>query len=76
MRNGINMGFNPKKELNKIKASLKSKGYVKDIPVDVFGVEIMIVIGTGKKKAIEWVENFQMMNLIKKDGNVINFMEK
>jgi hypothetical protein len=68
------MGFNPKKELLKIKDALKTKGYTRNIPIDVFSIEIMIHLGTGKRKTIEWISNYELMGLIRKENNLINFI--
>jgi hypothetical protein len=69
------MGFNPKKELLKIKSNLETKGYKKNIPIDVFGVEIMLVLGAGKNKTVQWIANFETMGLITKNDNKISFRE-
>ena len=59
------MGFNPTKELEKIRNNLHSKGYTKAIPSDIFRGETMLVLGTNNVgKANKWIKFFVEMKMI------------
>ena len=68
------MGFNIYNQIKKVQESLNKKGYSKNIPIHIFGTELMLLFGMGQKKAIEWIGNFEKVGLIKRDGNNINFV--
>jgi hypothetical protein len=59
--------------VNEIKAGLELKGYKKDIPFDLVKAEFMIHSGYGKKKTIEWINNFRMCRLILVEDDKVNF---
>ena len=59
--------------IKELKTNLENKGYVKDIPMNVFKTEFMILSGYGKQKINEWVDNFKMCELITINDNKINF---
>lgn len=61
------------KQIGKIRESLNQKGYKKDIPIEIFDKELMLVFGMRKKKAIEWSKTFAEVDLIKVKDNVVNF---
>ena len=42
------MAYNMYKQIDKIKESLKTKGYEKEIPFEVFGRELMLMFGMKK----------------------------
>ena len=59
------MGFNPTKELEKIRNNLQNKGYIKAIPSDIFRQETMLVLGTNNaNKANKWIRFFLDAGLI------------
>lgn len=62
--------------INEIKNSLEQKGYTKDIHIDIFKTEFMILSGYNKSKVNEWVENFNMCKLITIKDNKVNFHMK
>lgn len=59
--------------IKEIKSSLENKGYKKDIPLDIFRSEFMIISGYSKKKVIEWVDNFKICKLIIIKDDKVNF---
>lgn len=59
--------------ISELKESLSKKGYKKDIPLDVFNVEFMVISGYGKKKVIEWIDNFSICKLITIENNKVNW---
>jgi len=59
------MAYNMYKQIEKIKESLKQKGYKKDIPTDIFGKELMILFGMKKQTAKKWIATFEEVGLIK-----------
>jgi hypothetical protein len=59
--------------MNEMKASLKNKGYTKDIPLSIFKSEFMILSGYSKKKVNEWVDNFKNCKLISIKEDKVNF---
>lgn len=68
------MGFNPEKEYLKIKTMLKTQGYTMDVPVDVFGVAVMRILGTNKKTvAGRWVDTFELFGFISVEGDKVFF---
>lgn len=62
--------------INEIKNNLKNKGYTKDIPIDVFKTEFMILSGYNKSKVNEWVNNFNLCKLINIKDDKVNFQVK
>lgn len=62
--------------INELKSSLESKGYTKDIPLDIVRTEFMILSGYGRKKTVEWVDNFKSCKLITITGDKVNFQVK
>lgn len=69
------MSLKPETIIKKIKQSLETKGYKKDIPIDVWYAEFMYQTGYGKIKIHEWTENFELIKLIKIDRDKISFIE-
>lgn len=70
------MAYNMYKQISKIRESLEDKEYKKDIPLEIFGRELMLMFGMRKKTAIEWTQTFEDVNLIKinNDTNTVNFV--
>lgn len=64
------------KQIGKVRESLIGKGYEKDIPIEIFGKELMLMFGMRKQKAVEWTHTFEEVNLIKIDdiNNKVNFV--
>ena len=62
--------------IKEMKESLQIKGYNKDIPLEVFRSEFMILSGYSKNKVIEWVDNFKICKLITIKNNKVNFQTK
>ena len=62
------------KQIGKIRESLNEKGHKKDIPIDVFCRELMLVFGMRKKTAIEWMHTFSDVDLIKIENDIIIFV--
>ena len=62
--------------INEIKESLRSKGYKKDIPLDIFKAEFMILSGYSRKKVIEWTDNFNICKLIKISNDKVNWNQE
>lgn len=60
--------------VKELKTNLENKGYKKDIPLDVFRSEFMIVSGYNRKKVIEWVDNLKLCKLITVKDDLVNFM--
>ena len=71
------MGYNiyAEKNIERLKATLKNMGYVKDYPKSVFGVALMVTFGMGKERAIYWLSNFETVGKIKIIEGVVNFIE-
>ena len=70
------MGFNPEKEYQKIKTLLKTQGHTKNIPLDVFGVAVMRILGTNKRVvAGRWIDTFELFGFISRKDDVINFIK-
>ena len=68
------MGFNPEKECIKIRALLKEQDHIKDIPLDVFGIAVMRIIGTpSHAKAGKWIDSFELFGFIKVKEDIVNF---
>ena len=59
--------------IKELKNILNMKGYTKDIPVDVFRSEFMIISGYGRKKVVEWVDNFKFCDLISINDDKVNW---
>ena len=68
------MAYNMYKQIGKIRESLTNKGYEKDIPIEIFGKELMLIFGMRKQKAVEWTNTFEEVTLIKIDDNKVNFI--
>ena len=68
------MAYNMYKQISKIRESLETKEYKKDIPLEIFGRELMLMFGMRKKKAIEWIYIFEDVNLIKIENECINYL--
>ena len=62
--------------INDLEASLEQKGYKKDIPLDVFRSEFMILSGYNKNNVIKWVDNFKICKLISINDDKVNFQRK
>lgn len=62
------------KSINKLKAVLFQMGYTKDYPKAVFGTGLMLCFGMGKKRAIEWIDNFETAKKIEIKEGVINWV--
>lgn len=62
------------KQIGKIRESLKNKGYEKNIPLDIFCRELMLIFGMRKKKAIEWSHTFEDVQLVKIEDNTVVFL--
>lgn len=56
-----------------LKTNLEKKGYTKDIPINVFRSEFMILSGYNKNKVIEWVDNFNTCGIINIKDDKVNF---
>jgi len=67
------MAYNMYKQIGKVRESLKAKEYEKDIPVDVFFKELMLLFGMRRRKAVEWTSIFCDVDLIEVKGSVLNF---
>ena len=65
------MGFNAYKEFEKIKKSLVEKGYSKEVPIEEFGKEIMLDLGCSRKRAIQWIRNFEIVGFINDKGDKV-----
>ena len=59
--------------IKEIKYNLTQKGYTKDIPLDVFRSEFMILSGYSRNKVIELVDNFKLCKLISIKEDKVNF---
>jgi len=59
--------------MKEIKQGLDSKGHTKDIPLDVFRAEVMILSGYNRTKVIEWINNFELCKLITIKNNIVNW---
>jgi len=59
--------------ISKIKATLKDLGYIKDFTKGQFGTALMLTFGMGKKKAIEWINNFETAEKIEIIEGVVNW---
>ena len=59
--------------IKEIEASLEQKGCIKDIPLNTFQIEFMIISGYSKNKVTEWVNNFKICKLIDIKDNIVNF---
>ena len=68
------MAYNMYKQISKIRESLIGKGYEKDIPLEIFGKELMLIFGMRKQKAIEWTNTFSDVSLIKIEDGKVNFV--
>ena len=68
------MAYNMYKQIGKIRESLKDKEYEKNIPLDIFCRELMLVFGMRKKKAVEWSHTFEDVGLIKIEDDTVNFL--
>lgn len=68
------MAYNMYKQIGKVRESLINKGYKKDIPLEIFCRELMLMFGMRKKKAIEWTNTFEDVNLIKVENNIVNII--
>lgn len=61
--------------VQEIKTSLNNKGYNnKDISLEVFRSEFMILSGYGRIKTAEWVDNFYLCGLIDIEDNKVRFL--
>lgn len=61
------------KQIGKIKVKLLQQGYKKDIPIDKFGLILMLEYGMKKNTAIEWIRLFEEGKLITVNKGVVNF---
>lgn len=68
------MAKKPENLIKEIKMELADKGYVKDIPLDVWYAAFMIKTGYGKNKMHEWTENFELVKLIEVKDHKLNFL--
>lgn len=59
--------------IDEMKTSLSSQGYDKNIPLDVFNREFMILSGYKRSTVIRWVNDFKFLNLIDIEDGVVNF---
>ena len=74
--NGVDrMAYNMYKQIGKIREALESKGYKKDVPLNVFCTELMLIFGMRQQKAIEWSHTFEIVKLIKIEDDIVNFIE-
>ena len=62
------------KKLPEIKEILKKKGYNSDIPNDIFAHTLMICFGMKKDTTRKWISNFEEINIIKIEGDKVNFL--
>jgi len=69
-----NMAYNMYKQIGKIRESLDTKGYSKDIPTEIFCKELMLIFGMRRKTAIEWTDTFEDVNLISVKMEKVNFV--
>lgn len=68
------MAYNMYKQIGKIRESLEGKGYIKDVPLEMFCRELMLIFGMRKKTAIEWANTFEDVKLININNNKVNFV--
>lgn len=68
------MAYNMYKQMGKIKEALEEKGYSKDIPISIFGNELMLHFGMKKNTAIKWIKTFESVKLISIDDRKVNFL--
>ena len=68
------MAYNMYKQIGKIRESLEDKGYEKNISLEIFCRELMLIFGMRKKKAIEWLHTFEDVGLIKVEDDTIVFL--
>jgi len=59
--------------MKEMKEALKKQGYTKDIPINVFKAQFMVLSGYNKNKVNEWINNFEFCKLIDINGGVVNF---
>ena len=61
--------------IEEMKIALLDAGHKKDIPIDVFRREFMIISGYKRETTIQWINDFVFLNLISidEDGKV-NFI--
>ena len=69
------MSQKPETIIRNIRIALASKGYKKDIPLNVWNAEFMYQTGYGKTKIREWTENFELIKLITINNEILNFIE-
>ena len=63
------------KSISRIKATLKEMySNKKDYSKAEFGTALMLTFGMGKKKAIEWIANFEIAKKIEIKEGVINWV--
>ena len=68
------MAYNMYKQIGKIRESLENKGYKKDVPLEIFCRELMLIFGMRKNTAIKWSCTFEDVELIKISNNMVNFV--
>jgi len=68
------MAYNMYKQIGKIRESLKNKGYEKNITLEIFCTELMLIFGMRQQKAIEWSHTFEIVKLIKIEDDTVTFL--
>ena len=69
------MAMNLNKQIKKIRESLENKKYKKDIPLEVFKKELMILYGMRRKKVNEWTVNYEFLSFITIKEGFVNFVK-
>lgn len=69
------MAMNLNKQIKKIRESLENKKYKKDIPLEVFKKELMILYGMRRKKVNEWTVNYEFLGFITIKEGFVNFVK-
>jgi len=67
------MPMKPVNMVRGIKYGLEERGLKKNIPLQLFYTEFMLQSGYGKKKILEWTENFKILKLITVVDGEVNF---
>ena len=69
------MAMNLNKQIKKIRESLENKKYKKDIPLEFFKKELMILYGMRRKKVNEWTVNYEFLGFITIKEGFVNFVK-
>ena len=72
------MGYNPFKMLGQLKQELAEKGFMKDIPYQIFFNKYCLFYGFTDKTARGWIMSMENKGLLKihdnGSGSVVNFV--